>query len=68
MTFANDCANCCFFRAKLMCKERKILRFVPQKLYKSLANGNPSSRRKYEIILLTYFVLVILLLDIERLE
>ena len=32
MTFANDCANCCFFRAKLMCKERTILRFVPQKL------------------------------------
>ena len=36
MTFANDCANCCFFRAKLMRKERKILRFVPQKLRKSL--------------------------------
>ena len=35
-------ANCCFFfRAKLMRKERKILRFVPQKLRKSFANGNP---------------------------
>ena len=42
MTFANDCANCFFFRAKLMRKERKILRFVPQKLRKSFANGNPS--------------------------
>ena len=30
-----------FFRAKLMRKERKILRFVPQKLRKSFANGNP---------------------------
>ena len=29
-----------FFRAKLMRKERKILRFVPQKLRKSFANGN----------------------------
>ncbi len=27
---------------KLMRKERKILRFVPQKLRKSFANGNPS--------------------------
>ena len=24
MSFANDCANCCFFRAKLMRKERKF--------------------------------------------
>ena len=32
-----------FFRAKLMRKERKILRFVPQKLRKSFANGNPKS-------------------------
>jgi len=31
-----------FFRAKLMCKERKILRFVPQKLRKSFAHGNPN--------------------------
>ena len=31
-----------FFRAKLMRKERKILRFVPQKLRKSFANGNPN--------------------------
>ena len=31
-----------FFRAKMMRKERKILRFVPQKLRKSFANGNPS--------------------------
>ena len=42
MTFANDCANCCFFRTKLMRKERKILHFVPQKLRKSFANGNPN--------------------------
>ena len=42
MTFANDCANCCFFRAILMRKERKIFRFVPQKLRKSFANGNPT--------------------------
>ena len=31
-----------FFRAKLMHKERKILRFVRQKLRKSFANGNPT--------------------------
>ena len=31
-----------FFRAKMMRKERNILRFVPQKLRKSFANGNPS--------------------------
>ena len=43
MTFANDCANCCFFRAKLMRNKRKILRFVPQKLRKSFANVNPTS-------------------------
>ena len=30
------------FCAKLMRKERKILRFVPQKLSKSFANGNPN--------------------------
>ena len=30
------------FRAKLMHKERKILRFVRQKLRKSFANGNPT--------------------------
>ena len=36
MTFANDCANCCFFRVKLMRKERKILCFVPQKFAKVL--------------------------------
>jgi len=30
-----------FFRAKLMRKERKVLRFVPQKLRKSFANGKP---------------------------
>ena len=35
-----------FFRAKLMRKERKILRFVPQKLRKSFANRNPKRRRK----------------------
>ena len=35
-----------FFPAKLMRKERKILRFVPQKLHKSFANGNPSSGMK----------------------
>jgi len=29
-----------FFRAKLMRKDRKILRFVPQKLRKIFANGN----------------------------
>ena len=28
----------------LMRKERKILRFVPQKLRKSFANGNPMSK------------------------
>ena len=43
-----------------MRKERKILRFVPQKLRKSFANGNPSrkeweawkgegARKKYEM-------------------
>ena len=32
-----------FFRAKLMRKERKVLRFVPQKLRKSFANGNPKT-------------------------
>ena len=42
MTFANDCANCFFFGAKLMRNERKILRFVPQKLRKSFANGKPT--------------------------
>ena len=34
-----------FFCAKLMRKERKILRFVPQKLRNSFANGNP----KYKV-------------------
>ena len=38
MTFANDCANCCNFHAKLMCKERQILRFILQNLRKSFAN------------------------------
>ena len=41
----NDFCECLrkllFFRAKLMRKERKILRFVLQKLRKSFANGNP---------------------------
>ena len=32
-----------FFRAKRMRKERTILRFVPQKLRKSFANGNPNN-------------------------
>ena len=32
-----------FFRAKLMRNKRQILRFVPQKLRKSFANGNPTS-------------------------
>ena len=41
MTFVNNCANCCFFSRKTDGKERKILRFVPQKLRKSFANGNP---------------------------
>ena len=47
MTFANDCANCCFFFAQNWCAriERKILRFVPQKLRKSFANGNPISKK-----------------------
>jgi len=40
MTFAND-------RAKLMRKERKILRFVPQKLRKSFANGNPTKNMHF---------------------
>ena len=40
MTFANYYANCCFFRAKLMRKERKILR-------KSFANGNPNFYRSH---------------------
>ena len=31
-----------YFREKLMRNERKILRFVPQKLRKSFANGNPN--------------------------
>jgi len=43
-----------FFRAKLMRKERKILRFVPQKLRKSFANGNPSlcKQHKEKIVLI----------------
>ena len=35
-----------FFRAKLMCKERKILRFVQQKLRNSFENGNPKTYRQ----------------------
>ena len=37
-------AQIVFFRAKLKRKERKILRFVPQKLRKSFANGNPNQK------------------------
>ena len=36
-----------FFRAKLMRLERKILRFVPQKLRKSFANGNPRRNGRF---------------------
>ena len=45
-----------FFCAKLMRKERKILRFVPQKLRKSFANGNPNSRTEWKNVKLNYLV------------
>ena len=46
-----------FFRAKLMRKERKILRFVPQNLRKSFANGNPSiDSRRNDVFFLHCFV------------
>ena len=47
------------FRAKLMRKERKILRFVPQKLRKSFANGNPiwNCKKYFSEILLQFVVL-----------
>ena len=54
MTFANYCANCCFFRAKLMRNERKILRFVPQKLRKSFANGNSNVDAVKPLLKLVY--------------
>jgi len=47
------------FREKLMRKERKILRFVPQKLRKSFANGNPiwNCKKYFSEILLQFVVL-----------
>ena len=44
--FFNWLRKLLFFRAKLMRNERKNLRFVPQKLRKSFANGNPSLKTK----------------------
>ena len=43
-----------FFRAKIMRKERKILRFVPQKLHKSFANGNPKVNTRGLVRTATY--------------
>ena len=47
-----------FFRAKLMRNKRKNLRFVPQKLRKSFANGNPThgETKKFTIYLRTTFL------------
>ena len=49
-----------FFRAKLMRKERKILRFVPQILRNSFANENPTctclSKDKYYFIRNSIFI------------
>ena len=45
-----------FFRAKLMRKEIKILRFVPQKLRKSFANGNPIDDRSIYLLINTLII------------
>ena len=46
-----------FFRAKLMRKERKNLRFVPQKLRKSFANGNPIRKSEFVTILNSFRII-----------
>ena len=41
MTFANDCANCCFFTENCPAKEEKFCVLFCKKLRKSFVNGNP---------------------------